>query len=424
MYIIYDILFMLLFSLYIPIFLFEMWKGKYRKGLGERFGFISEDKFKKLAGRPVIWIHSVSVGETVAASPVVKEIKKKYPDHAILFSTVTETGQNMAHKIIKEADTYIYFPFDLSIILKSVFSQIDAELVIIMETELWPNFIREADKRDIRVVLANGRISDSSAKRYKYLGPFLKDMLDKIDLLCMQSEQDLSYIRELGAEKGKTFNTGNTKLDQNYSAVSETEKEHYYQEFKIDGDQPLLVVGSTHPNEEEQFIEVFKDLKKEFSRLIMVVAPRHIKRTEEIKEMYLASGINVICRTEIEERVDEPIILLDTIGELAKIYSIADLVFVGGSLVERGGHNILEPAAHGKLVFFGPNMFNFKESTRILLENNAAIQVKNKEELIEKLKTFLQDSSLLKSYSKNTRAVIEKKQGASIKTVKLLKEIL
>lgn len=424
LYFIYDLIFVLLFVIYLPVLFIRILKGKYREGFWQRFGFIPRAKLRKISGKPVIWVHSVSVGETVAASPLVEKIKEQYPDYAILFSTVTDTGQKMARKIIKEADAFIYFPLDFSLILKRVFAKINPELVVIMETELWPNFINEADNRGAKVVLANGRISDSSAKKYKYLGPYLKDMLSKIDIMAMQSEQDLSYILELGAAPSKVFNTGNTKLDQDYSMVSAVEKDHYYRVFKIDKKQPLLVVGSTHPNEEEQFVEVFKELKKDFSQLVMILAPRHINRTKEIENIYLAAGIDTVRRTEIVERTVEPVILLDTIGELAKIYSIADLVFVGGSLIEKGGHNILEPAVHGKLVFFGPHMFNFKESTNLLLEEKAAIQVKDCKELTAKLKTFFADPQLLKKYSQRIGSVIAVNKGASEKTAALLKKLL
>jgi len=424
LYFIYDIIFIVLFILYLPFLIVKILKGKYRKGFWQRFGFIPGDELKKISTKPVIWIHAVSVGETVAASPVVQEIKRKYPDYAIVFSTVTDTGQNMAHKIIKEADAFIYFPLDLSIIIKKVLKKINPKLVIIMETELWPNFIKEADRQHISVVLANGRISDNSARTYKYLGPYLKDMLKSIDIYAMQSDQDVSYILNLGADKEKVFNTGNTKLDQNYSLVSDEQKELFYNKFKIAKGQPVLVVGSTHPNEEEQFIEVFKELKQDFNNLLMILAPRHINRTSEIEEIYSKAGIKTIRRTKIDKRKDEPVIFLDTIGELAKIYSIADIVFIGGSLIEKGGHNILEPAAHGKLVLFGPYMFNFKESTRLLLEEDAAIQVKDTKELVEKIKTFLENPRLLSMYTERTRSILESNKGASLKTMKLLKKKL
>ncbi|MFW6035948.1 MAG: 3-deoxy-D-manno-octulosonic acid transferase [Halothermotrichaceae bacterium] len=424
MYFIYDVIFILLFIIYLPAFIFKLLKGKYREGFWQRFGFIPTEKLRKLTGKPVIWVHSVSVGETVAASSVVKELKQRYPEYAILFSTVTDTGQRMARKIINEADVYIYFPLDFSPVLKRVLNKIKPELVVIMESELWPNFVCVSDKIGASVILVNGRISDNSAKKYKYLGPYLSDMIKRIALFCMQSEQDSKYIIGLGADSEKVYNTGNTKLDQDYSNVNNEEKDYYYKQFKLDKTNSILVVGSTHPDEEEQFIKVFSTLRQIFKDIIMIIAPRHIKRSAEIADCYSKAGIKTVLRTEIEQREDEPVIILNTIGELAKIYSIADLVFIGGSLIEIGGHNILEPAAHGKLVFFGPHMFNFKESTRLLMEQDAAIQVEDLDELIDRLKEFLANPELIREYSEHIKKVIKNNKGASRRTVDLLAEVL
>lgn len=426
MYFLYDLIFIILFIIYTPVLILKMIRGKYREGLLQRFGFLPgsvRDKFKQ---GPTIWIHAVSVGETVAASPIVSEIKRRFPRHKILFSTVTDTGQKMARKIIQEADGYIYFPLDLSWISKRVLRIIRPELVVIMETELWPNFIKIASDFGIGVMLANGRISDKSAQRYRYLGPIIRDMLKRIDILSMQSEQDVEYILNLGADRERVYNTGNTKFDQSYAQVDPGVKENFYREFKIEPTQPVLVAGSTHPNEEEQLIPVYKRLKSEFADLLMILAPRHITRAAEIEALYQNAGIELVRRTEIEKGDPEKdlVILLDTIGELAQLYSIADLVFVGGSLVEKGGHNILEPAAHGKLVFFGPHMFNFKDNTRLLLEHKVGIQVEDTSELTEKMLYFLKNREELRARGEKAKRMIATNKGAAERTVNLAAELL
>lgn len=422
MYFLYDLFLLILIIILLPFFLIKLLKGKYREGLIQRFGFLPADIRKRLEGKKIIWVHAVSVGETVAASPLVKELKRQYPGHTILFSTVTDTGQEMARKIVEEADVYIYFPLDFSFIVRKVLNIVKPELIIIMETELWPNFIRLANQKGIKIVYANGRISDHSFRTYRYLGPYLKDMLKKVEFFCMQSEQDATRIISLGADEKKVYNTGNTKLDQDYTELSPEVRDNYLREFKIQDKDKVLVVGSTHDDEEEQFIDIYQELKEECKDLLMILAPRHIERIPDIEEKYQKAGINTIRRTEIEKRQGESVILLDTIGELGKIYSLADFVFVGGSLVANGGHNILEPAAHGKLIFFGPYMFNFKESARVLLENKAAIQVKDKEELIEKMRFFLSDLSLAEKYANKARTVLEKNQGATYRIINLLKK--
>jgi len=425
-YLLYDLLLSVVFILYLPIVLYKMiFKGKYRVGLKERLGYLPKS-LNYLQDEDVIWIHAVSVGETVAASSVVTEIKKRFPEHKILFSTVTDTGQEMAHKIIEEADEIIYFPLDFSWIIKRVLRLIKPELIVITETELWPNLIRYAKELGSKVMLVNGRISDDSAKKYKYLGPIMKDMLDNIDFLSMQSEQDVDYITDLGADKEKVINNGNTKFDQTYAEPDSEVEERIYDEFKIDSDQPVLVIGSTHPNEEEQLIPVYKELKAEFEDLVMILAPRHIKRADEIEGLYQEAGIDMVRRIEIEERNPklESVILLNTIGELAQIYGIADLVFIGGSLIERGGHNILEPAAHGKLVFFGPHMFNFKESTSLVLEHEVGIQVSDAEELGEKILYYLRNEDELEAKSREALEMIENNKGASVRNAKLAEELI
>lgn len=413
MYFLYDLFLLILIIILLPFFLIKLLKGKYREGLIQRFGFLPADIRKRLEGKKIIWVHAVSVGETVAASPLVKELKRQYPGHTILFSTVTDTGQEMARKIVKEADVYIYFPLDFSFIVRRVLNIVRPELIIIMETELWPNFIRLASQKGIKLVYANGQISDHSFRTYRYLGPYLKDMLKKVEFFCMQSEQDATRIISLGADEKKVYNTGNTKLDQDYTELSPEVRDNYLREFKIQDKDKVLVVGSTHDDEEEQFIDIYQELKEECKDLLMILAPRHIERIPDIEEKYQKAGINTIRRTEIEKRQGESVILLDTIGELGKIYSLADFVFVGGSLVANGGHNILEPAAHGKLIFFGPYMFNFKESTRILLENKAAIQVKDKEELKEKMKAALANYEQFSGYGEMAWNIVQTNKGAS-----------
>ncbi|MCK8816322.1 3-deoxy-D-manno-octulosonic acid transferase [Natroniella sulfidigena] len=426
-YIIYDILLLILFMLYLPVLLYKMIvKGKYREGILERFGFLAAEKIEQFEGQPTIWVHAVSVGETVAASAVVTEVKERYPEHKILFSTVTDTGQGMARQIVKEADETIYFPLDFSWVVGRALSKINPEVVILTETELWPNFIRLAKENEAKIMLANGRISDSSFAGYKYLGPILKDMLANVDLFSMQSEQDLEYIQSLGAEQTKVYNNGNTKFDQDYAQPDSSKEEELYQVFKLNKEQPILVVGSTHPNEEEQLLPLYQKLKDEFPELVMILAPRHIKRASEVESLYQQAGIKTVLRTEIETRdpSQDSVIILDTIGELAQIYGIADLVFVGGSLIEKGGHNILEPAVHGKLVFFGPYMFNFKANTRLVLDYGVGIQIEDVAELTEEMLYYLKNEDELKKKGRQAVQMIEDNQGAAERNAKLVKKII
>ena len=288
------------------------------------------------------------------------------------------------------------------------------------------SFINSAVKNGAEVMLVNGRISDSSFKYYHYLGPILKDMLANIDFFSMQSEQDLEYILKLGADPDKCANLGNTKFDQVYAQPDQTRKEKIYQEFKINKKAPVLVAGSTHPGEEEQLLSVYQKLQSQFADLVMILAPRHIKRSAQIRNIFKKAGIRTVLRTEISRRkpAADKVILLDTIGELAGIYSVADLVFVGGSLIEKGGHNILEPAVQGKLVFFGPHMFNFKANTRLVLNYGVGVQVANQEELTERMLYYLKNRAELEKKGRQAVQMVEENKGAALRNAEIIEKLL
>ncbi|MBM7622947.1 3-deoxy-D-manno-octulosonic acid transferase [Sporohalobacter salinus] len=423
-YLIYNLLLILILLLFTPVLLYKtLIKGRYREGFGERLGFLPS-KIRRWQKEDIIWIHAASVGETVAASSLVSELSAEYPECKILFSTITDTGRNMARKSIDQADAIIYFPLDFPWIVNRVLEKIKPELIIMIETELWPNFLKTAKKFDCKTMVASGRISDSSLKSYKYFKPLLKRVLDNIDIFSMQSAQDVDHILELGAKEERVYNNGNIKFDQDYAEGNLELRNELYDKFKLSPKQPIVVMGSTHDDEEKQLIAVYKHLKDEFPELVMILAPRYIKRKEEIETLYQQEGINVVRRTEIEQREQESVILLDTIGELAQIYSIADLVFIGGSLIKRGGHNILEPAAHGKLVFFGPHMFNFKDNTRMVLEHGVGIQVKDADELAEEMLYYLQNQEKLEVKDRQARQMIESNKGAAKRNIELAAKLI
>ncbi len=421
LYFFYNCLLLILIIIYMPVVLYKMARGKYVRGLKQRLGWLEEGIIDKFRDKPTIWIHAVSVGEAVAAGPIVTKLKNENPDYKILFSTVTDTGQEMARKLVTEADEIIYFPLDFTPIVNRVLNNINPELVMLTETELWPNFIRLAARKGSKIMLANGRISDDSAKKYKYLGPFLRDMLKNIDILSMQSEQDREYALELGAPPHKVYNTGNTKFDQDYGTVEEEEKEELYKKFKIKNGQPVLVAGSTHADEEEQLLSVYKKLKVKYPGLVMIIVPRHIERSDSISSLYNEAGIDTVKYTSIEKRNygDDQVIIVDIIGILARIYAIADLVFIGGSLIDDGGHNMLEASAHGKLTFFGPYMYDFKESTELVLEYKAGIQVTDKKHLAKELEYYFDNKKELKIRGKNALDLIKANKGATRLNVEL-----
>ena len=419
MYILYNFLLCFGFVFYLPFLLPKLLRGQGPE-IGEKFGFLPQSLRTKTNGQTVIWIHGVSVGETVAAGPICRAIRDQFPQAKIVFSTVTDTGQKMAQKLI-DADAFFYFPFDLSLVVKKVLNELNPKLVIIMETELWPNFIRVAQQRGTKVVLANGRISAKSYRGYKLFGPLLQQMLRGIDLFLMQSQPDAEYIQSLGADKERVFNCGNTKYDLNIDLAGEHCNNRLAKEMQVETNAPLLVVGSTHANEEELLIPIYKRLKAEYQDLVMILAPRHPERVKEVETLYQKAGIPTIRRTELQNaRREASVIFLDTIGELLPTYSLADLVFVGGSLVKFGGHNILEPAAYGRTIFVGPYMDDFKDILSLFLNNDACIQVKDHNELEEKMLYYLKNKHEADEKGRSALRIVHLNQGATKRMVSLI----
>jgi len=412
-------------------------KGKYKKGLRQRLGFIPQVKNKD-----IIWVHAVSVGEVSAASPIIDAIRKRFPKYSFLISTVTDTGQDMARKAISDPKEIIYFPLDFKWIVNKVLKSIKPKLLIMVETELWPNFIRATKRRGIPLAVVNGRISPGSFKGYRVIKPFLKRVLSNINLFCMQSELDKERIISLGAPEEKVHTTGNVKFDGLRTEIPE--RERLAEELKISLKDLVLVAGSTHPKEEEIILDVYQKAREEFPNLRLILAPRHPDRIPEVeaickneklshftglKYSLTMKWVTSIRRSQISDRRlpstdDQPVILLDTIGELAKIYSLATIVFVGGSLVPIGGHNILEPAALGKVPLFGPYMHNFVESARLLLGGKGGIQLRDKGELLEKTLSLLKDTKEREELGERAQRIVKKHQGASERTVELIGKVL
>jgi len=427
LYAIYNVAYIILFFILIPVFLYRsFFKGKYRRGIYDRLGTPPAEKLPSDDAGLTIWIHAVSVGETAAAAPVADKIKDNYPECNLIFSTTTDTGHNMAEKVIECADSTIYFPLDFSFSAKNSLDQIDPDVVILTETELWPNFIRIANKRSIKLMLINGRISDDSFRGYSIIKPFMKRVLRKVDCFSMQSEKDKEYILNLGADPKKVYNSGNTKFDMDKFQVTPEDQSQIEKEFKTKGKFPIIVAGSTHPDEEEKFLSTFSKIKEKFDGARMILAPRHIKRADDIAAFYEDAGFSTIMRTNMKDEIssDIDIIILDTIGELAEIYSIGDLIFVGGSLVNEGGHNILEPAMQGKMVFFGPYMQNFRANVELVKNYGVGIQVESSEELTAKMLYYLRNREELQERGRNARKMVEENRGAAAKNVQLLKDLI
>lgn len=420
MRILYNLAFIIFGALYLPYLLVT---GRYRYGMGNRFGFLPEKVRSICAKQKIIWVHAVSVGEMKAAGILAPPLRKAFPSHRIVFSTVTHTGNKVAKTIAAEKEGVFYLPFDVSFITDKAVRAVRPEIFISMETEFWPNLMDSLYKSGARIILANGRISNRSYPRYRKAGFFISRLLKKFSLVLMQSDKDAERIIALGAPKEKVFVTGNLKFDIALINADDKRSE-LRKKINLRENEILIIAGSTHKGEERIIADCFTKLKKEYDNLRLLIAPRHIERVEEIEKLLAKRGFQPIrvSLPGLEPRASslEPIFILDTIGELRSMYSAADIVFVGGSLVKKGGQNPIEPASMMKPVIFGKHTFNFQDVVKIFLENNAGVEVDDKEGLYFALKLFLDDPGYRDKFGINARDTIIKNSGSSQRTINLI----
>ena len=432
MYIIYNVLGLLIFIFVIfPFYIYRLFT---EEGFGERFrqslGFIPQEEIANVANTDCIWIHGASVGEIVATSPIVKEIKKIMPERKVLVSVFTVPGYNMAKQIIPEADGYIFFPLDLPWVAESIVRRVRPGIFLPVETELWPNFLKAIRERNIPVMLVNGRISERSVKTYRYLFSIWRDMVRTVSRFCMQSSIDANYITRLGADSKKIFVTGNTKFDQTYAEVTPEDLAVYKTELGLGEDAyPVVVAGSTHAPEEDIVLTAFAKLREQYPKARLVIAPRKINRTEDIRKLIREFGYETGLRSKLKSsggcRPEYPVVLIDTIGELGRIYAVGDIVYVGGSLKKGyGGHNVLEPAAHAKPILVGPSMLSFKDSYSLLTKAGACHTVHNANGLARAFLEIARDDVLRRKMGEASMQVIRENRGAALNTMHYLTDLL
>ncbi len=402
-------------------------RGRTRRGLRERFGFYTADRLTPLEGKKVIWVHAVSVGETQAAAPLVKSLKSRFPDWALVLSNVTETGHKVALGIAG-IDLCLYFPYDFPLTIKRVFRQLRPELVVIVETEIWPNFIRAAGRAGVPTVLVNGRISDRSFPRYRWLRFFIQPVLGEFSLFCMQSPLDAERIMAMGAPAERVEVTRNLKFDMQTGGLNHGDPSSVRLKFGLPAGGKVLVAGSTHAGEEEQVIEVYRRLLANGLDLVLVLAPRHPERCRAVGELLTSRNLSFVRRSGLNDMPAAlspgSVLLVDTVGELLRFYFAADLVFVGGSLAPVGGHNVLEAALLKKPVLFGPHMHNFKEISRMLAEAGGGVEVSGSEELYRMALGLLGDSERCRAMGEKGYALLQQNRGATQRTLQAIERVL
>lgn len=412
----------------LPLFVFRFVRERqFRERIRHNLGFFSPETLSKVKGRRPVWFQASSVGEVVAASSIIKEFKRQLPDIPVLISSGTGSGYEMAHRVIPEADAIIFYPPDLPGLPGRIVDQVRPRAYVLVETELWPNFIRAARKRSIPVVMVNGRIGERSVDHYRQLRRMFTKMLETVARFCMQSTMDAQYVIRLGADPHRVVVTGNTKYDQNYSTMTDTEKSTVLKELGFDGMGPVIVAGSTHRGEEEILIDVLREVQTRFPAVKLLIASRDIPRSQAIVDLVRRQGFSAELRSKIASvpgRSGVNVVVLDTIGELGCLYTIADLVFVGGSLVPHGGHNILEPAAQGKPILVGPHMYNFKDTYALFSTRGACATALDGPELIQKTLEILTDHTLAERMGQEAAAIVVENRGAAVRTVENLKQIL
>jgi 3-deoxy-D-manno-octulosonic-acid transferase len=428
MYLAYSLLLTLGLIVLIPRFLFQaLFHGKYLPGIRQRFGFLPHLDQSNI---PTVWLHCVSVGETQAARPLVRELRKIYPAHRLVVSTVTATGQTLARDVFKDqAAQIIYFPFDWSWCVGRALRAVKPDVILMMETELWPNFLRRCRMKGIPVGLVNGRISKKSFRGYRSIRFFVSRILANIELAVMQTESDAERICALGLEKSKIVVGGNLKFDASPSTSSNSLTQEIRQSFSFNDEVPLILAASTHATEERIIVDSFKMLKERYGKTLrLAIAPRHPERFSEVASLLEKSGLTLARRSHMTPAGDASaeVILFDTIGELPAVYPLAAIVFVGGSLVKKGGHNVLEPAAAGKAIVTGAHTDNFEAIVRLLDENEAIIQLPPLQEpsitvaLCDVLESLLASPAQCSTLGNNAFRMIEENRGAAVRTLALI----
>jgi 3-deoxy-D-manno-octulosonic-acid transferase len=409
-----------------PYYALRGWRrGEPAQAFRERLGGLSaamraRASESRRSGANAVWIHAVSVGEVFAAKPLVDGLKRRFPDSAIFLSTSTETGQRLARERLADVDGIFYFPLDWVVPVRRALRGIRPTIVIVMETEIWPNFLREARRENLPVVFANARISEKSFTRFKrwefLVGPFFAESLHDVALFLPQTPEDAARLSAMGAPAKQTEVTGNLKYDAEPPPPSAFGS-WLTREIRQQERWPVIVAGSIVEGEEDAVIAAYDIVQRQWRRTLLILAPRKPDRFDAATELVAEGGWKVVRRSRINTAIpfDESadVLLLDSIGELSALYSLADATFVGGSLVPSGGHNILEPAWFGQPPVFGTSMENFQDMADQFLDGHAAVQVASAQGLGKVWIQLIQDTTLRERLGKAAREIAERNRGAA-----------
>jgi 3-deoxy-D-manno-octulosonic-acid transferase len=420
-----DLLYLFAGLVYSPVIVYRAIRHRrYRAGWAERFGKVSRRSFEKKC----IWLHAVSVGEVNAAKTIVTELEDKFADFEIVISTTTDTGFASASNIFSRKHQVFYFPFDFSWVMHRAFGNIRPAICLLMELEVWPNFISLAKRLGVPVVVVNGRISDKSYAGYKKIKPFTRNIFGKISLVLAQTEQYAQRFREIGA--GNVIVTSSLKYDTAQITDKVQGADALATQLNIGGER-VWIAGGTGPGEEQIILDVFTHLKQsgQLDDLRLIIVPRKPERFDDVARMVADAGYDFvryssIKNTNVRCKERPPVILGDTMGDLRKFYCLASIIFVGRSLVPMGGSDMMEAAALGKCTVFGPHAFNFRQTVDSLLANNGAIMVNDADELLQTMRKCLLEPDFARQIARNGQDDIKRNQGATAKSIEQIEKFL
>jgi len=423
-----DLMYVLAALAYSPVIVLRILRqGRYRSGWGQRFGKLD----RKEPQKKCIWLHAVSVGEVNAAQTLIAEIEKQFPDFEIVISTTTDTGFARAEKLFGTRLQVFYFPFDLSWVVRRAFERIRPSVCLLMELEVWPNFVFAAHARDIPVVVLNGRISDKSFSRYSKIKSVTRTFFGKIDMVLAQTQEYAQRFRELGCPADRVMVTSSLKYDTAQVADRVPGAETLAEQLNLAGAK-LWVAGGTGNDEEKIILDVHKSLLQEgkFHGLRLAIVPRKPERFDEVAQLIEQAGFPLVRYSRLKEtgaRAEAngaAVILGDTMGDLRKFYSLASMIFVGRTLVPMGGSDMMEAAALGKCTLFGPHTFNFRQTVDALLAGQGAIRVVDKDDLLKTMKQCLSEPDYASRIARSGQTVIKQNQGATARTMDVLRKLL
>jgi 3-deoxy-D-manno-octulosonic-acid transferase len=420
-YFLYNLTLTVVFACVLPFIpIIGLLGSRYRDGLIQRLGFYPAAILASMASARPVWIHAASVGEVRSAEPLVRELKARTPQRKILISTFTSTGHRVAQRI-GDVDGVIFLPLDLLWIVRRALISFRPSALLVIETEIWPNLLREAFRQGVPTLLLSGRLSAKAFPRYAFFRLFFRVVLNHFTVLGMQSAADAARMRKLGANETKIAVVGSLKF-----AFDESQKRRECPALAGGHDKPLLVVGSSHRGEEEILLQAFATARARFPKLSMVLAPRHPQRFAEVEKLLVGSPFGFQLRSQVNDGqpFEKDILLLDTVGELTDFFAVADIAFVGGSLIDAGGHNILEPARYHKPVLFGPNMGNFQTVAEQMKQTGAAIEVGDANDLAQALVSLLADANRRRRMGEMASQIVAANSQALMQNLRLAERYL